>query len=251
MSVVGVDEKGRPMFRDIIDSNSFPIRHKLIEEIQRELQKEFDAALTTYTANLGHPMAGIVIQDSILFEDILISVSDKKKGLLMLTSPGGDPNAAEKLMQMCRKRFTEGFEVIVPYYAKSAATLMCLGADKIRVGYGAELGPIDPQVQMFDLNRLIPARAYIDGLDEIRRKVKKENDPIALYYPMLQQIRPEFTAICDAALKDSESTAKRWLTNYMFRDNEAQATNVAKWLSDGTTYKSHGKPITFMKQEMC
>ena len=164
----------------------------------------------------------------------------------MLTSSGGDPNAAEKLMLMCRKRFEEGFEIIVPYYAKSAATLMCLGADKIRMGYGAELGPIDPQVQMIDSNRLIPARAYIDGLEDIRKKVLA-GDPVSLYYGMIQQVRPEVLAICETAIEDSRLTAERWLKKYMLKDHQDQATLVATWLSDGKTYKSHGKPIEFQE----
>jgi hypothetical protein len=36
---------------------------------------------------------------------------------------------------------------------------MCLGSDKICMGYGAELGPIDPQIQI-DTNMWIPARAW-------------------------------------------------------------------------------------------
>jgi hypothetical protein len=183
--------KGRPIFRDVIDPNSTIIRQNIIKEIE----KEIDSALVTYTANLGSPGSAIMIQDAALFEDVLRSVSDKKKGTLMLTSAGGDPNAAQKLMLMCRKRFDQGFQIIIPFYAKSAATLMCLGADRICMGYGSELGPIDPQVQMIGSNTFIAARAYIDGLEDIRQKVLA-GDPITLYYGMIQQVRPEYLAMC-------------------------------------------------------
>ena len=36
--------------------------------------------------------------------------------------------------------------MLVPYWAKSAATLFCLGADTIHMGKEGELGPLDPQV---------------------------------------------------------------------------------------------------------
>ena len=127
MEAANLDHKGRPIFRDIVDPNSFTIRQKLI----RQIEEKIDSALITYTANISSSMSGISVHDAVLVEDILRTVHDRKKGTLMLTSAGGDPNAAEKLMQMFRKRFTESFQIIVPFYAKSAATLMCLGADKI------------------------------------------------------------------------------------------------------------------------
>ena len=34
----------------------------------------------------------------------------------------------------------------MPFWAKSAATLLCLGADKIVLGEHAELGPLDVQI---------------------------------------------------------------------------------------------------------
>ena len=236
------DNKGRPIFRDVIDPNSAIIRQKLIKEIE----KEIGSALITYTANIGAPGSEIMVQDAALMEDILRTVSDCKKGTLMLTSAGGDPNAAEKLMLMFRKRFSDGFQIIIPFFAKSAATLMCLGADKICMGYGAELGPIDPQVQMLGVNRLIPARAYIDGLDDIREKVQK-GDPINLYYGMIQQMKPEYLALCKTAIIESQVTAEKWLKQYMLKDDNVQANLVAKWLSEGDEYKSHGKPIDFQE----
>ena len=111
------------------------------------------------------------------------------------------------------------------------------------MGYGAELGLIDPQIQIA-ANDWIPARAYIDGLDDIRDKVTK-GDPINLYYGMMQQIKPEYLAICRTAIEESQSTAEKWLKQYMLKDDKDQAHKVASWLSDGKTYKSHGKTIDF------
>jgi hypothetical protein len=91
------DSKGRPIFRDVIDPNSTIIRQNLI----REIEAEIDSALITYTANIGAPGSGIMVQDAVLLEDILRTVHDMKKGTLMLTSAGGDPNAAEKIMPIC------------------------------------------------------------------------------------------------------------------------------------------------------
>jgi len=50
-------------------------------------------------------------------------------------------------MKFFRRRFDK-VNAIVPLRAKSAATLMCLGADRIYMGEFAELGPVD--IQLFD-----------------------------------------------------------------------------------------------------
>jgi hypothetical protein len=64
---------------------------------------------------------------------------------LLIYSPGGHPEIAFQMMKFLRGRF-KTVNVIVPLGAKSAATLMCLGADKIFMGELAELGPIDIQI---------------------------------------------------------------------------------------------------------
>jgi ClpP class serine protease len=81
-----------------------------------------------------HPISGIMQFDSSLFEDCMRAV-EGPKGDLMINSPGGDANAAEKMLKMCRFRFKEKFNVIIPNYAKSAATLIALGADRVFMGY--------------------------------------------------------------------------------------------------------------------
>ena len=230
-----------PIFRNVIDPNSALVRQNLIRKIQEKLQMK----LIVYTANPQHPIPGIMMHDVPLFEDTLRSIAGSPKGCLMLNSPGGDANTAEKLLMMCRQRFTEEFDVIIPDYAKSAATMIALGSDKIMMGYLAELGPIDPQLQTSPIpgGELIPARSFIDGLDMIRRKVKDELDPVQMYLPMLSQIRPEVLAICQRAIDDAKAFAEKWLKQRMLRNDPKQAEKVAEMLSTGAAYKSHGKVI--------
>ncbi len=69
--------------------------------------------------------------------------ADKRVGLL-IDSPGGDAKAAYQVAMLLRKR-CGGFIAIVPRVAKSAATLLALGADEIALGTDGELGPLDAQ----------------------------------------------------------------------------------------------------------
>ena len=121
------------------------------------------------------------------------------------------------MITMCRQRFTKSFKVIVPNFAKSAATMIALGSDQIKMGYLAELGPIDPQLGNPFAGGLIPARSFIDGLEMIRRNIKS-GDPVQMYLPMLSQIRPEIIAQCQSAIDGSREFAEKWLKQCMLKD---------------------------------
>lgn len=231
-----------PILTNILNENSHQTRQKIIKAIQEKL----GGKLICYIENQEHPISFITAHDTTHFEDLLRSAGDSKKGFLLLNSAGGNANAAEKLLAMCRKRFTDGFTIIVPNFAKSAATMMCLGADKIMMGYLAELGPIDPQISTAPGTPSIPARSFIDGLELVRKNVR-EGDPPAMYLSMLQKIRPEIISICEAAIEDAKKFAESWLSQYMLKDDKQQAKSVAEWLSDGKTYKSHGKVIDYVE----
>ena len=224
----------------LLDTNSYNNhRQPLIKKIQELLG---GAKLIVYTASPYHPVSGIMLTDIPTFEDLLRSVREAEEGVLMINSPGGDPNTAEKILQMCRKRFPNSFKVIVPDYAKSAATMIALGSDEILMGYLSELGPIDPQFRTGPIGPGVPARSLIDGLELIREKVQG-GDPIQLYYPMLSQIRPEQIAQAQSAIDGSKEFAEKWLKTYQLKNDPKQAKNVSKWLSEGKKYKSHGKVI--------
>lgn len=230
----------RATFNELLDTNSHNIHRKpLIEKIQDLMG---GAKLVVYIANPFSPAAGIMIPDIPPFEDLLRSIENTGHGILMINSLGGDGNTAEKILHMCRKRFTKSFKVIVPDYAKSAATMIALGSDEIIMGYLSELGPIDPQFRTEGPGPGIAARSLIDGLEVIREKVR-QGDPIQLYYPMLSQIRPEMIARAQSAIDGSREFAEKWLKRYQLREDHDQAENVSRWLSEGNVYKSHGKVI--------
>jgi len=229
-------------YTDIIDPNNHATHRK---PIIKRLEKKLNGRVIIYIASPFHVLPQIMMQDIPLFEDLLRSVAEADEGFLILNSPGGDPNIAEKMLLMCRQRFSKGFTVIVPDFAKSAATMIALGSDKILMGYLAELGPIDPQLRTVPVGEGIPARSFIDGLEYIRKRVTKDNDPVQMYYPMLSQIRPEIIARCEGAIDGSRIFAEKWLKKYMLKNDPNQAEQVAKWLSEGIIYKSHGQVIDF------
>ena len=235
----------KPIFLSILKESSLQARKDIIIEKINEIQNINGRKLIVYVTNSNMPNAMITREDVFGFEDILSSINHENKGDLLINSPGGVPNAADKIVLICKNHFTEVFNTIIPDYAKSAATLIALGSDKIYMGHSAELGPIDPQIQIRPDRPYIPAQSYISGLNYVRERIKKENDPIQMYYPILSKIEPEYISICLNSIKHAKELAEAYLKNGMLQSQPQQAEKVAKLLCEGIEYKSHGKVIDF------
>jgi hypothetical protein len=82
----------------------------------------------------------------VLMEKKITTPKEQTEIDVWLESPGGDPNAAYKLYLELKSRAAR-FRVVIPDYAKSAATMLALGADEIWMGSAAELGPLDAQIE--------------------------------------------------------------------------------------------------------
>ena len=81
--------------------------------------------------------------------------------LLLIHSKGGSVEPAYLTSKTLKRVSNKKFVVAVPRRAKSAATLIALGADEIHMGMNSQLGPIDPQFGG------IPALALGNALDVI------------------------------------------------------------------------------------
>jgi hypothetical protein len=84
---------------------------------------------------------------------------------LLVDSPGGLGDAAYQIARMLQR--DGGFTVIIPRYAKSAATLLSLGAVEAIMGEDAEIGPLD--AQLWDPEREEPGSALneVQALDQL------------------------------------------------------------------------------------
>lgn len=97
-------------------------------------------------------------------DQIYDAVSDlnKEKDILMfLLSDGGTIEPAYLISKTCKRLCKEKFVVTIPRRAKSAATLIALGANEIHMGLLSELGPIDPQING------LPALGLTNALEKI------------------------------------------------------------------------------------
>ena len=99
-----------------------------------------------------------------LWNKIYLSREDLKENepiLILCVSPGGSAEYAYRIAKLINNKCGE-FKIIVPHAAKSAATLLALGAEEIIIGKEGDLGPLDVQIR--DLNE---EREY-SGLDEVQ-----------------------------------------------------------------------------------
>jgi hypothetical protein len=80
-----------------------------------------------------------------IFVDHLDTIGPTKRISLLLHTNGGNTAAAWRLVNLI-KTFCDEFEVLIPYKAMSAGTLISLGAHHIIMTKQAALGPIDPSL---------------------------------------------------------------------------------------------------------
>ena len=106
------------------------------------------------------------------FEEMLSIVRPQEDLHLLLATPGGDGEAAIRLLRQIQSRCRR-LTVVVPHQAKSAGTLLALGAHQIIMGPISDLGPIDPQVWLTNYGRM-PAKAVVAAFDHAERAARSE-----------------------------------------------------------------------------
>lgn len=114
------------------------------KELIEKLEKERDSRLISYVTGDRPPFATRIAGDIVpLLSDLLDKIGKVKKISLFLYTSGGDMLAPVRIVKLIRNHCDE-FEVLVPYKAHSAGTLISLGADKIVMSKLGELTPVDP-----------------------------------------------------------------------------------------------------------
>ncbi len=125
-------------------------------------------------------------QSVTLFEETLY-VADPSEDLhLMLATPGGDGETAIRLARQAQVRCRE-LTVIVPDQAKSAGTLLALGAHRILMGPTSDLGPIDPQFLLAD-GSLAAGKAIVAAVDAAEERINQNPDTLPLHAALLSDL---------------------------------------------------------------
>ena len=109
----------------------------------RDIEKCRERPLLVYaTKFINIPQQGIVnfidISDVEGFTDLIQPVKNKKAVDVLLHSPGGMPDATERIVELLRTHFEE-VDFLIPHSAYSAATMLALSGNNIILHPSAEI----------------------------------------------------------------------------------------------------------------
>lgn len=124
----------------------FELRKSCYKEIEEYRNRPLLVYATKFLDSLplGAPNF-IDLSDVDGFTDLINSIKDSTKVDILLHSPGGRPDATERIVGILRNKFDE-INFLIPHSAYSAATMMALSGNCIILHSSATLGPIDPQI---------------------------------------------------------------------------------------------------------
>ena len=228
-------------------SGDFIFRQRLIHRIEHERKRR----LVTYVSNVEHPAVQIDLNDAHNLETCFRAPSEFKPIDLLIHSPGGQADAAERIISMARSYSGNDFRVVVPSYAKSAATIIALGADAVVMSDGSELGPIDPQFILTTPqgNTRRAAASFVEHRNELLEKIRdgaQKQEPIQGYLQMLSQVDGPFVKECERAMNLSKEMAKKWLKAHMMKgQNDTEIQKAVDEFSDPSRTLSHGRMIDY------
>jgi ClpP class serine protease len=217
------------------------------QELIKEIQLLTGNRLICYVSSSD---ASIERDDVLGFVDLLHNVGDGKNVDLLIQTGGGDPDAAEKIICLIRSvTKTANFRVVVPDMAKSAGTLIAIGADKIVMSDSSELGPIDPQALMQDNKGNYawhPVQSYLDAFDELTTLVNSDPEDMASRL-LLAQLDPTKRKLYQAVMKRTRELAEKLLKDWMLANpKEGVAyTKVASLLMETKTFPSHSQVVGY------
>ncbi|MBK6698725.1 MAG: ATP-dependent Clp protease proteolytic subunit [Saprospiraceae bacterium] len=189
---------------------------------------------------------------------------DRNKLVVFLNTPGGSAETVEKMVSVIRFHYDEVY-FVVPDYAMSAGTILCMSGDKIFMDYSSSLGPIDPQV--YNGKNWVPALGYLDKVEELIKK-SQDDKLTEAEFMLLQKIDLAELRSYEMARNLTIALLKEWLVKFKFKDwtihsstsepvteNEKtqRANFIATALSNNSLWHSHGRSIgidtlkTFLK----
>lgn len=244
-----------------INNDQYQKRQHLISEIETALTTRYSGIpnrLISYVLRFGHTRTAMNIADVPHLKTVLDSLSGAGQINLLLHSPGGDGAVVEKMVEMCRAH-TSGdnrkLRVIVPNVAKSAATVLALGADEILMGYTSELGPIDPQVAIAvsGVTQWVSAFAFVEARDklmgQITEAIRKKESTVGLLQ-QLAGLNIPFTDEMENQIGFAKKTATTLLDKYMLSPKMSDAATrsqkageIAEKLLSKQLFPVHGHYI--------
>jgi hypothetical protein len=216
------------------------LQHANISQIRTRYTSELQAMANSHAGPLASYSILLIMlpEDSITSYQLdqtytALSASPPKSAdvLLILLSRGGVIEPAYQISKVCKAYAKDKFAVAIPRHAKSAATLIALGADEIHMGPLGQLGPIDPQLGG------LPALGVTQALQTIASLSQDYPGSAEMFARYLRMaLTVEQIGYCDRVSASAVQYAERLLSTKAAL--AAKASQIAQELV--YEYKDHG-----------
>ena len=230
--------------QDQIDGNALvSLRIACYKEIESLRKRPLIVYASKFLSTPQDTPNSIDLSDIDGFTDLVSSFKNEESIDVLIHSPGGQPDATERIVNILRNNFNE-VHFIIPHSAYSAATMLALSGDSITIHPSATLGPIDPQLNG------TPARSIKRGFEKVR-DILKEEGPEALpaYIPLIEKYTLDLLELCEDSEKLSKELVTEWLCQYMFKGekSEEDVKETVDYFSDYDTHLLHSRPLLYKK----
>lgn len=208
------------------------------QDLIKKIEADYGRRLICYVSGRA---ATIDRDDTAGFMELLHNIAPDESIDLLLHTRGGDVDAAEKMLSLVQATVGgQQLRVIIPEFAKSAGTLMALGADTLLMSDTSELGTIDPQIWADDGQGNMVCHSVLSYIDAYATHSaalnKNPDDPVARL--MLGKLDPTtlqtYTTIRERARTFAENQLKRKGRNF---------SAITSALLDTKRWPSHGQMI--------
>jgi len=236
---------------------------KILTEKLIELEKITKWDIISYT----WPISQQIKKDFKSFIENLKYDSKNNKISVILSTNWWTVEWAEDLVNILRKNY-EIVDFIVPDYAMSAWTILCMSWNDIYMDYSSALWPIDPQIPDEKNSVFIPASWYLDRINELINKEKKWEQLTTSELNIVIGSDVWKLKFIEQAKNLTVTLLKDWLVKYKFKDrhihewtysqekkwkpvtNEEKhkrAKEIAELLWDVSTWHTHWRTIDINK----
>jgi membrane-bound ClpP family serine protease len=158
-------------------------------------------------------MVDVIFPASVtLLEELLVGADPEQDLHLILDSPGGDGETAVRLVRSAQARCRE-LTVIVPDQAKSAGTILVMGAHRILMGPTSDLGPVDPQFQSPSGPGLYSAKDLIAAVENADAAIAANPDSYPLHVSLLADVTAVMVQQARSALARTDDLVREALAS--------------------------------------
>jgi hypothetical protein len=218
-----------------------PILFKQTQETIQLIKSNLDGDFITYWVSVN---SSIVDEDIIAFYEILRSKALKENLYFFVKSGGGSGEGALRIVNLLR-RFYKKVIAFIPLDCASAATMLVLGADTIKMGPLAYLSAIDTSI----IHDLSPLDKFNDKVsvsqNELSRVIalwnnNKQPNDLNPYNELYKYVHPLVFGSLDRATSLSIKLTTEILSYHM--EDLSEAERISNHLN--SEYPSHSYPIT-------